>query len=73
MPLEIARRCVRAVCPPDGILLDPFLGSGTTALAAIAESRAWVGIELDPVIAQAAEERIARDFRLCFWRAESLV
>jgi DNA methylase len=59
MPLEIARRCVRAVCPPDGVLLDPFLGSGTTALACIEESRRWVGIELDPEIALAAEQRIA--------------
>jgi DNA modification methylase len=61
MPLEIARKCVRAVCPPDGVVLDLFLGSGTTALAAIAESRAWVGIELDPEIAQAAEASIARE------------
>jgi DNA modification methylase len=58
---EIAEKCVRAVCPPDGVVLDPFLGSGTTALAAITEGRRWVGIELDPEIAKTAEERITRE------------
>ena len=39
------RHLVRLVTPPGGIVLDPFLGSGTTALAAEMEGFAWIGIE----------------------------
>lgn len=35
------------LCPPDGIVCDPFLGGGTTAAAAIKLGRRWVGFELD--------------------------
>jgi hypothetical protein len=35
------------LCPPDGIVCDPFLGGGTTAAAAIALNRKWVGFEID--------------------------
>ncbi|TMB85932.1 MAG: hypothetical protein E6J45_14665, partial [Chloroflexi bacterium] len=48
------------LCPSDGLVVDPFLGSGTTACAAIRLGRKWVGIELDPATAAAASERIAR-------------
>lgn len=58
MPLDLARRMVRSVTPPGGVVLDPFLGSGTTALAAIAEDRRWVGIELDPQAVAVAEQRL---------------
>jgi tRNA/tmRNA/rRNA uracil-C5-methylase (TrmA/RlmC/RlmD family) len=42
-----------------GLVLDPFLGSGTVALAAIAHQRDWLGIELNPDYAAIAERRIA--------------
>ncbi len=42
-----------------GIVLDPFMGSGTTALVAEKYGRQWLGIELNPVFARLAEERIA--------------
>jgi site-specific DNA-methyltransferase (adenine-specific) len=45
-PLDLMCHLVRMVTPPDGIVLDPFLGSGTTAKAAELEGRRWVGIEL---------------------------
>jgi hypothetical protein len=35
------------LCPPDGIVCDPFLGGGTTAAAAIVLKRQWVGFEID--------------------------
>jgi DNA modification methylase len=35
------------LCPVDGIVCDPFLGGGTTAAAAIALNRKWVGFEID--------------------------
>lgn len=42
-----------------GLVLDPFMGSGTTAVAAAARRRDWLGIELNPDFAAAARERIA--------------
>jgi site-specific DNA-methyltransferase (adenine-specific) len=41
-----------------GLVLDPFIGSGTTAIAAEREGRNWLGIELNPDFAKAATERI---------------
>jgi DNA modification methylase len=43
-----------------GVVLDPFLGSGTTALVAEQHGRDWVGVELNPEYAAMAEERIER-------------
>lgn len=42
-----------------GVVLDPFMGTGTTALAAEKHGRDWVGIELNPAYAAMAEERLA--------------
>jgi hypothetical protein len=48
MPTELARRAIVAGCPPGGAVLDPFAGSGTTGVAALAAGRRFVGIELHP-------------------------
>jgi len=66
-PLGLIRWLVRLVTPPGGVVLDPFLGSGTTAEAAILEGFAWVGCELTeaylPLIGQRVEraEAAVRD------------
>jgi site-specific DNA-methyltransferase (adenine-specific) len=57
-PVRLMRHLVRLVTPPAGLVLDPFLGSGTTALAAEAEGFRWVGIELDPESVSIAEARL---------------
>ena len=59
MPQEVARRCILGGCPPGGVVLDPFMGSGTTALAAEKRGRDWIGIELNPAYAEMSMERIA--------------
>lgn len=46
-PVALMRHMVRAVCPPGGLVLDPFAGSGSTMKAARLEGRRSVGIELD--------------------------
>jgi site-specific DNA-methyltransferase (adenine-specific) len=42
-----------------GVVLDPFIGSGTTAIAAERERRSWLGVEINPRFARLAERRIA--------------
>jgi DNA modification methylase len=46
------------------LVLDPFLGSGTTALVAQELGRDWLGVELSPVFARMAEERLGLAPRL---------
>lgn len=45
-PVALIAYLVRLVTPPGGVVLDPFLGSGTTAVAAIDEGFSWIGCEL---------------------------
>ena len=45
-PIALMRWLVRLVTPPGGTVLDPFLGSGTTAVAATLEGFEWVGCEM---------------------------
>ena len=45
-----------------GIVLDPFMGSGTTAIVALNLNRSFIGIELNPEYVAIAEKRI-REFR----------
>lgn len=44
-PTAVMQQLVR-VCPPDGTVLDPFAGSGTTGVAALLKGRRFVGIEI---------------------------
>ena len=46
-PLEIIERMVKASCPKNGIVFDPFMGTGTTAIACIANDRRYVGFEIN--------------------------
>jgi len=45
-PVALMRYLVRLITPPGGTVLDPFLGSGTTAVAAILEDMQWIGCEM---------------------------
>ena len=45
-PVALMRYLVRLITPPNGTVLDPFLGSGTTAAAAILEGFRWTGCEM---------------------------
>lgn len=57
-PLELARRCIEAGCPADGIVLDIFSGSGTTNIAAAKLGIKSIGIELVEENIKIAERRI---------------
>jgi site-specific DNA-methyltransferase (adenine-specific) len=54
------RYLCRLVTPPSGLILDPFLGSGTTGIAAILEGFQFAGCENNAEYAALAEARIAR-------------
>ena len=55
-PLELAKRCITSV--DNGLVLDPFLGSGTTALAAEQTKRKWIGIDVSEKYCKMAELRL---------------
>lgn len=61
MPDEIARRCILAGCPPQGVVLDPFGGVGTTGLVADRLGRSAVLCELNPDYAEEARARISSE------------
>lgn len=57
-PQKLIEPCVIAGCPPGGLIYDPFIGAGTTALVAIEHGRNWIGSELSPDYCQLARKRI---------------
>ena len=57
-PTALMRYLVRLVTPPGGIVLDPFMGSGSTGKAAVLEGFAFVGIDLEAEYVEIAERRI---------------
>jgi len=59
-PEEIPRICIDAGCPPGGAVLDPFMGSGTTAVVAMRMSRKWIGIELNPNYCELIVKRVKK-------------
>lgn len=58
-PVSLMRWLVRLITPPDGLVLDPFTGSGTTGIAATLEGRRFVGIEKEAEYVEIARRRIA--------------
>ncbi len=58
-PLELIRKLILLSTDPGDIVLDPFIGSGTTALAAEQEGRQWIGIELNPEYCEICRTRLA--------------
>ncbi|HEY9411093.1 MAG TPA: site-specific DNA-methyltransferase [Jiangellaceae bacterium] len=56
-PLDVMRGLMAPV-PTDGLVLDPFAGSGTTGVAAVIEGRRFVGVELTEHYAQVAVDRL---------------
>ena len=57
-PIDLPTRCIQAGCKPGGMVLDPFSGTGTTGLAALALGRRFTGIDLNPAFAALAADRL---------------
>ena len=57
-PVRVVREIVRLLCPPGGHVLDPYLGSGSTAVAALLEGRNCTGIDISWDYCDSAQARI---------------
>lgn len=60
-PLEIIERMVKASCPENGIVLDPFAGTGTTAVACALNNRHYITYELNPEYYEMILKRVRRN------------
>lgn len=63
-PVELASRVIKLYSYVDDVVLDPFIGSGTTAVAAKQLGRHYVGFDVSPEYCRLAEERIANATRV---------
>ena len=64
-PVELAERCVGST--DAGVVLDPFMGSGSTAIAAERQGRSWIGFDISKEYCEMANRRIrlARQYEEC--------
>ena len=63
-PQKLITDCIKAGCPENGIVLDPFMGSGTTAVVARKLNRNYIGIELNPDYIEIANRKLCRELGL---------
>lgn len=59
VPVELMERIILLTTEPGGLVIDPFCGSGTTAVACLNTKRRFLGFEIDTVYADMANERMA--------------
>ena len=57
-PIELPKRCIKLFSYREGIVLDPFLGSGTTLIACLQTNRIGIGVEINKEYCQLAVERL---------------
>ena len=60
-PEKLIVDCIKAGCPEGGIVLDPFMGSGTTAVVAKKLNRNYIGFELNPEYVEIANRKLRRE------------
>ena len=60
-PQRLVERMLKAGCPENGVVIDPFFGSGTTGVYARKVNRNFVGIELNPEYVKIAENRLLKE------------
>ncbi len=56
-PPELIAPCILAGCPVGGLVLDPFMGSGTTAYVAVQYQRDFIGFEINPFYVGIAKKK----------------
>jgi DNA modification methylase len=65
-PEELITPCILAGCQKDGIILDPFMGAGTTALVALSHGRKFIGFDLNPDYIKIANKRLKQKFGMFY-------
>jgi site-specific DNA-methyltransferase (adenine-specific) len=65
-PLALLDRIIKASCPPDGIVLDPFCGCATTLVAAERLGRQWAGIDLSPLAVKLVKDRLKQEMGMFY-------
>ena len=63
-PVRVVREIIRLLCPPGGVVLDPYLGSGSTMVAAAQEGRSCIGIDISADYCAAAQRRVLKQMVL---------
>jgi site-specific DNA-methyltransferase (adenine-specific) len=62
-PVTLMRYLIRLIVPPGGTVIDPFMGSGTTGVAAVLEGRSFIGVEREAEFIEIARHRIAQTLK----------
>lgn len=57
-PVKLAEWLIKMLCREGGVVLDPFIGSGTTAIATLKTNRKFIGFEIVPEYVEIANKRI---------------
>jgi len=60
-PLKLMEYLVRLITPPDGVVLDPFFGTGTTGIACLRQGFKFIGIEIDELYCKIANFRLSQE------------
>jgi DNA modification methylase len=63
-PEDLISDCIKAGCPENGIIIDPFMGAGTTAIVARKLNRNYIGIELNETYVSMANKRLYNEIGL---------
>ena len=71
-PVELPKRLIELYTYRDDLVLDPFMGAGSTAVAAVRTGRFYVGLDTDAAYVASAEERVAREREHFGQRADRL-
>lgn len=69
-PIELPKRCIKLFSFVDDVILDPFLGSGSTLVAASLTNRKGIGVEIDSSYCKIAKNRLAK--RRSYLREEAM-
>jgi site-specific DNA-methyltransferase (adenine-specific) len=60
LPIEVCEKCIKAGCPQDGVVLDPFCGSGSVCITAEKRNRDYVGIDINEEYVTEAAEKLGQ-------------
>ena len=63
-PIALLERIIKASCPENGLVLDPFCGCATACIAAEKLQRKWIGIDLSPLAGKLVKERLRNELGL---------